>query len=133
MKRKMSKLKIFLLIVLVVVLAAAVALKLVSSNMEKGMNQLLAAEVATINLSTIEDGEYPGAYKTFPIDVKVLVKVEDHTITGIDLVKHFNGQGGAAEVIVDDVVEAQSLQVDTISGATYSSKVIPKAIEDALL
>lgn len=31
------------------------------------------------------------------------------------------------------VVEAQSLQVDAVSGATYSSKVILKAIEDALV
>jgi len=30
------------------------------------------------------------------------------------------------------VVEAQTLEVDAISGATYSSKVILKAIENAL-
>ncbi|GAI95081.1 unnamed protein product, partial [marine sediment metagenome] len=30
------------------------------------------------------------------------------------------------------VVEAQTLQVDAVSGATYSSKVILKAIENAL-
>jgi len=35
-------------------------------------------------------------------------------------------------VIVDSVIENQSLDVDAISGATYSSKVILKAIENAL-
>jgi uncharacterized protein with FMN-binding domain len=46
--------------------------------------------------------------------------------------EHRNGQGEAAEVIPQMVVDAQSLQVDAISGATFSSKVILLAIEDAL-
>jgi uncharacterized protein with FMN-binding domain len=47
-------------------------------------------------------------------------------------VKHVNGQGKPAEVITEKVIETQSLQVDVVSGATYSSKVILKAIENAL-
>ncbi len=49
----------------------------------------------------------------------------------IELLKHTHGQGGAAEAIPGKVIEAQTLQVDTISSATYSSKVILKAIEQA--
>ncbi len=37
-----------------------------------------------------------------------------------------------AEIITDKVIDTQSLQVDAISGATYSSKTILKAIENAL-
>ncbi len=39
---------------------------------------------------------------------------------------------GKAEKIPDKVLEEQSLQVDIVSGATFSSKVILKAVEDAL-
>lgn len=53
-------------------------------------------------------------------------------MAGIDLVKHNHGKGASAEIITDKVTEAQSLDVDIVSGATSSSKVILKAIEDAL-
>jgi uncharacterized protein with FMN-binding domain len=64
--------------------------------------------------------------------VKVDVTVRDHVITAIDLVQHTNGQGGAAAEMPGKVVEAQSLLVDAVSTATYSSKVILLAIRDAL-
>jgi len=35
-------------------------------------------------------------------------------------------------VLYDRVVQAQSLQVDTISGSTLTSKAYLKAVEDAL-
>ena len=60
------------------------------------------------------------------------VIVKEKQITEIKIIKHTNGQGGEAEAILDTVIDAQSLQVDVISGATYSSKVILLAIEDAL-
>jgi uncharacterized protein with FMN-binding domain len=53
-------------------------------------------------------------------------------IQNIDLIKHFNGRGEKAEVIIPKVVEAQSLKVDVVSGATASSKAILKAVETAL-
>jgi uncharacterized protein with FMN-binding domain len=37
------------------------------------------------------------------------------------------------EEITNDVIAQQSLEVDTVTGATYSSIVILKAIEQALL
>ena len=37
-----------------------------------------------------------------------------------------------AEGIIDEVIAAQTLQVDTVSGATRSSKAILKAVELAL-
>jgi uncharacterized protein with FMN-binding domain len=90
-------------------------------------------EIAQINLSAIEDGIYIGSYFAFPVSAQVSVTVKDHVITAIELVKHENGQGAPAEVIPGKVIESQSLQVDSVSGATYSSRVILKAIENALL
>jgi uncharacterized protein with FMN-binding domain len=73
-----------------------------------------------------------GSYSVFPVSVDVEVEVSNHVITSILITKHDNGQGTPAEVIIDDVILAQSIDVDSISGATYSSKVILLAIKDAL-
>jgi uncharacterized protein with FMN-binding domain len=64
--------------------------------------------------------------------VIVDVTVQEAKITAIQLVKHRHGKGEAAERIVDDIITRQSLQVETISGATYSSLAILKAVEKAL-
>ena len=42
------------------------------------------------------------------------------------------GKGSQAEKIVNEVVNKQSLDVDLVSGATISSKVIIKSVENAL-
>lgn len=42
------------------------------------------------------------------------------------------GIGKPAEAIVEDIVENQSIEVDAVSGATNSSRVIMKACENAL-
>ncbi len=89
--------------------------------------------IREIDLAAIADGVYTGRHKSFPVSVIVRVAVTNHAITGIELVKHFNGQGAPAEAVVDRVIERQSLQVDAVSGATVSSKCILKAIEDALI
>ena len=86
-----------------------------------------------VDLSQKPDGIYEGSYKQFPIEVIVNVTVKDHTIADIDLIRHVNGRGGAAQAIPEMVVNAQSLKVDAVTGATYSSKAILKAIENALL
>jgi uncharacterized protein with FMN-binding domain len=121
---------LIIIVVIVAVLAAggAIAMRTINGNLEK----LADMPVADIDLAAIPDGTYAGQYTCFPVAVEVEVTVADHAITDIVLVKHQNGQGGAAEVLPERVVAAQSLRVDTVSGATYSSKVILKAIEDAL-
>ncbi|MCI8299875.1 MAG: FMN-binding protein, partial [Lachnospiraceae bacterium] len=43
-----------------------------------------------------------------------------------------NGRGSRAEVVVDRIIEEQKIEVDAVSGATNSSTVIKKAVENAL-
>jgi len=89
--------------------------------------------VKEVNVSNVSDGTYIGEYVTTMVSAEVKVNVADGEITNIKVIEHDCGTGYDAEVIIDDVVDAQSLQVDAISGATLSSKVILKAVEDALL
>lgn|GEM_PF-5297083 len=95
--------------------------------------KLTTIAFSTPDLTQVSDGTYTGNYARFPLDVEVEVVIDDHTIVQIDLLKHRNGEGQAAETIPAEVIREQSLEVDAVSGATYSSIVILKAIEDALL
>lgn len=89
-------------------------------------------KITNVDLSKIKDGTYTGEFYTTIIGAEVNVKVENHKIAEVELVQHKNERGKKAEIIPDRVVQAQSLQVDTVTGATNSSKVILKAIENAL-
>lgn len=86
----------------------------------------------TPDLQKVADGKYEGSYQVFPVDVTARVTVKAHRIVSVELLKHFNGQGNAAEAITNRIIEAQTPEIDVISGATYSSKTILKAVETAL-
>jgi len=89
--------------------------------------------VSDINLSNISNGVYVGSDDVGYIAAKVEVVVNDGKIEKITLLEHKNERGTPAEVITDNMIKEQKIDVDTISGATNSSKVIKKAVENALL
>lgn len=120
--------KIIILMVLVMVVLIAGFTVFTQSKLKA----LVQTPIPSVALDTIDDGIYEGNYSVFPVTVKLNVTVKGHEITEILILEHVNGQGGKAEAIADQVIEKQSLQVDIISGATYSSKVILKALENAL-
>ena len=128
MRRRTKVLFILLSVMLIVGVLAVYFVK----KTEQSLSALALTEIEDIDLMTIDDGEYTGSYEAFPVSVEVKVTVENHTIISIELIKHDEGQGEAAEGIIDDVLAEQSLDVDIITGATYSSKVILLAIHDAL-
>ena len=84
------------------------------------------------DLSKIADGTYTGNSRVGPVRVTLDVTVDDHAITSIQIVRHFNGRGRKAEAIIPIIIEAQSLDVDVITGATGSSKAFLLAVENAL-
>ncbi|MCR3921556.1 MAG: FMN-binding protein [Firmicutes bacterium] len=98
----------------------------------KGTNEIKQMTVGDVTVADIADGVYQGDTTAGAIKVLLEVTVRDAKIVAINILEHDNGQGEAAESIVEEIIAKQSLQVDTISGATYSSTVILKAVEDAL-
>ncbi len=101
-------------------------------DLKKYQQQIEEIKVENVDLKLIPDGMYIGNAEVLWIAAEVKVIVKEHKIVNIDLIKHKNERGKSAEVIPQKVVETQSLQVDAVSGATNSSKVILKAIENAL-
>jgi len=129
----MSKLKkIGLTVFIVVVIISAIAAYFIIQTNDN-LEYLLTLPIEDVDISEATDGTYTGEYEVFPVKVIVSVTVLDGDITDITILEHQNGQGGDAETIVEDVVSAQSIEVDSIAGATYSSRVILLAIRDALL
>jgi uncharacterized protein with FMN-binding domain len=88
--------------------------------------------ITSPDLHTVADGTYRGDSKVGPVRVTLDVTVQDRAMTSIEIIRHFNGLGKKAEAIVPKIIEAQSLEVDVVSGATGSSKAILKAVENAL-
>lgn len=89
--------------------------------------------IENINFNELSDGIYTGRFDNEMIKVVLDVTISKNKLTNIEIIKHDNGLGGKAEVIVDDIIKYQSLAVDPISSATYSSHTILKAVENALL
>ncbi len=85
-----------------------------------------------IHISDIPDGVYVGEYDVDFIYAKVEVTVQNGEITNINILEHRHERGKTAEVIADSIVDEQKIDVDAISGATNSSTVIKKAVENAL-
>lgn len=98
-------------------------------NYKKTIQEL---QIGDVDLSSIPDGQFTGYFDAKLVKVEALVTVENHKITEIKLLQHVNGRGENAEVMPQRIIQAQSLQVDVVTNATASSKVILKAVENAL-
>lgn len=125
MKRNRKRL---LVISCIIVLIAFTCITFINTY----LNNIRKVDVVSPDLSLLVDGDYQGEYTISPVDVEVKVSIENNQIIHIEILKHFNGLGKQAEAIIPLVLDQQSLNIESISGATVSSKCILKAIEDAM-
>ena len=116
---KQKRLPVFFLIIFILGLAIACV----------NLNDIV---ITSPDLNKIPDGTYQGTSTVGPVKVTLEVLMQNKAITSIQIIKHRNGRGKKAEAIVPRIIEAQSLNVDVISGASYSSKAILLAAENAL-
>lgn len=98
----------------------------------KYQDQMSAIQISGIDTHELADGTYVGSYDVGYIYAKVEVTVKSGKIVDIELIEHKNEKGEPAEKIVDKIIKEQNTDVDAVSGATNSSKVIKKAVEEAL-
>lgn len=124
--------KILIGVICVVVLAGIIVGGKYLISVQKYKKIVKDIKISNVDLSKVSDGKYIGTCDAIVVAAEVSVTVKDHRITNITLLKHKTERGKPAEVIPGRVVKAQSLQVDAITGATNSSKVILKSIENAL-
>ena len=122
--------KIFTAIIIVVIIAG-IGGAVYFSMLNEYRSRVDGIQIGKIDLTQIQDGVYKGSSDAILVSAAVEVTVENNRIVHIDL-EHNHGRGEEAEVITDRVIDAQSLDVDIISGSTASSKVILDAIQNAL-
>ena len=88
--------------------------------------------VAVVAPEQVADGIYEGTAETPLVKVTVEVTVQAHKLKDIQLLRHENGQGAPAEAMLPDMLSRNTSEVDTVSGATLSSKAIRAAVRYAL-
>jgi fumarate reductase flavoprotein subunit len=93
-----------------------------------------AIEVGRPVFSSLAEGSYEGSYAGQMGKATVLVGLAGGRMVSAELTAFESSPVGAKAkaVMPARVVAAQSLDVDLVSGASYSSQVILKAIEAAL-
>lgn len=94
-----------------------------------------SAEIAAVqDASAYKDGTYYGTGKSFAGNIKVKVDIAGGKISAISIVSTKDGDSyvKSASSLLDTIVEKQSTNVDTVSGATYSSRGIIAAVRSAL-
>lgn len=126
----MSKKKKLLIAIVFLVLGGFIGLKCFCAKIVQAARTL---EDVPINMSDVRDGIYDGHSALGPVNVDVRVTVEAQRIKSVEIIKHDNGFGGKANIIVDDIVANNTYDVDAVSGATVSSEVIMNAVNNALL
>ncbi len=115
-------------IVLLGIIILAVYLKSVA-DYKRAVSEI---SIENICISDVSDGVYIGECDVDFIYAKVEVTVHSGKITEVKILEHKNGRGQAAETIIEKIISAQEIDVDAISGATNSSTVLKKAVENAL-
>ena len=82
----------------------------------------------------LEDGVYQGTGTGYRGDITVAVKIKDKQIASIEILSASDDEPffGRAKGLIDQIIKKQSTKVDTVSGATYSSKGIISAVKNAL-
>ncbi|MDE7358969.1 MAG: FMN-binding protein [Lachnospiraceae bacterium] len=88
--------------------------------------------IGGMDITGLSDGVYVGEYDVNFIYAKVEVTVQDGKMTDIAILEHKQERGKAAEGVVEDMIAEQKIDVEAVSGATNSSTVIKKAVENAL-
>jgi uncharacterized protein with FMN-binding domain len=83
-----------------------------------------------------KDGVYTGVGTGYnsQVQIQVEVSISEGSIQQIKVIKHSEDQPymGNAMKVITSIVRTQSVKVDTVTGATYSSRGIIAAVKDAL-
>ena len=82
----------------------------------------------------MKDGSYQGIGMGFKGNVRVEVKVTDGKIASINVIDNIDDAPffDRAKSLIPNIISSQTANVDSVSGATYSSNGIKSAVRDAL-
>jgi uncharacterized protein with FMN-binding domain len=135
---KKHKIKSCLIVLLIIFVILAVSGGIGWSLLSKEHREAASLPLNAVNFHKLSDGTYHGVYaggmyrwRTNECDVTVT----NGAVTGIQLAGSNDpaAEKNYTETLYDRVIQAQSLHVDTISGATLTSKAYLQCVENALI
>jgi uncharacterized protein with FMN-binding domain len=133
MKRK-GRRKLLIAGIVVLVIAGGLGGALLFTEGER--REARNVPIKAINFKSLRDGTYTGGYQGGKFKWranKIQVTVSSGKVTDIQVLEQTEKKPPEFTVeLFGRVIQAQSLQVDTISGATLTSKAFLKGIEGAL-
>jgi uncharacterized protein with FMN-binding domain len=125
------------IIALIIVAGLAIAGGIGWSKLKEEHDEARSLPLNAVDFSKLKDGTYTGHYEGGMYKWRVntvKVTVASGKVDQIEPVSGIEDQGnGSTKMLYDRVIASQSLQVDTISGATLTSKAYLQAVEIALL
>jgi uncharacterized protein with FMN-binding domain len=135
--KKARKKMIGWIIVIIIVTALGIGGGIGWSKLSKEHQEAANLPLNRVNFTNLKDGTYHGAYEGGMYKWRVnecQVKVEAGKVTEIKPLSGVVDQGnGSTQKLYDRVIKEQTLQVDTISGATLTAKAYLQAVENALV
>lgn len=109
------------------------SMEIEASELKASLEEQIALEEE--NAMTYKDGTYNGSGIGYSGDIHISVTVSEGRITDITITETSDDKAylEMAKRVIEEVIAGQSTEgVDTVSGATFSSRGILDAIEDAL-
>jgi len=106
------------------------------SNNSNDTNSISSEDSTSSTGTQFMDGTFEGEANGFRPGLKVSVDIKNNKITSISIIEHneINPRfySTPINVIPKEIINSQNVQVDTISGATFTSIGIMNAVNDAL-
>jgi len=137
-RKECSKVKKLFKVLIPVALAVIAVVVIGLSIFNKGMADIKRLSVENIDVSLLKDGNYFGEHENGRWQYHVEVTVRDGEIKEIRVLNTRTGPfdmemyDDVNTELIQRIVQNQSLQVDTVTGATVNSKALLKAVENAL-
>lgn len=105
-----------------------------ASSDTSGSGTTQSSSVVEFSGAVLNDGTYEGSADGYSGTTTVSVTVSGGQVTAIDVVSESDSPQffSRAESVLDDIINGQTLEVDTVSGATFSSAGLINAVYDAL-
>ena len=138
-KRRWWLIPVVILLVFIIVGAAAIL------SDAPARREIAALTIGSVDFTNLKDGTYIGSFTGVEgsmRDTTVEVTISDGTVSSFRILKGAVdetgvpleiGNGQTVLDLFDRVKDAESMQVDVVSGATLTSKTHLKALENALM
>src|SRR6056297_3424076 len=124
---KREEMRIVLIIVAVLVVIVLLGLFAVT----RGMKEIKNLSIENPEVSQIQDGVYEGSYKKTRWNYGVKVTVKGGRIANVEVTRKPD-DGDFTSKAAQKIVEAQTVRIDTVSGASINTRAFQKAVETAL-